>query len=169
VIYKVLTQKGAEGWDSISVGWEPWHQLRPEIRVRVITPDYAEHALEPKNINETPAHEGDYKIYSDGSACTRRSRPSRKAWWWRRNTARRKPSRCSPPGMPVGPPLAARRIPVAHSHVEFDSPTSLPLRTTTVLLDNVKPQRTAADGRVKLIWDLGRLEGVESTRSLPSA
>ena len=28
-IYKVLTQKGAEGWDSLSVGWEPWHDARP--------------------------------------------------------------------------------------------------------------------------------------------
>src|SRR3954470_20485727 len=40
-IYKILTQKGAEGWDAFSVGWQPWHEARPEIRVRVITPDLA--------------------------------------------------------------------------------------------------------------------------------
>ena len=64
-VYKVLTQKGAEGWDAFSVGWQPWHQERPEIRVRVITSDLAEHLLDPKTITEGPAREGEYKIYSD--------------------------------------------------------------------------------------------------------
>ena len=64
-VYKVLTQKGAEGWDAFSVGWQPWHQQRPEIRVRVITSDLVEHLLDPKTITEGPAREGEYKIYSD--------------------------------------------------------------------------------------------------------
>ena len=37
-VYKVLTQKGAEGWDSLAIGWEPWHEARPAIRARVIAP-----------------------------------------------------------------------------------------------------------------------------------
>jgi hypothetical protein len=28
LVYKVLTQKGSEGWDDISLGWEPWHEER---------------------------------------------------------------------------------------------------------------------------------------------
>ncbi|MGD0547066.1 MAG: hypothetical protein ABR991_04480, partial [Terracidiphilus sp.] len=28
-VYKVINQKGAEGWDSLTVGWEPWHSARP--------------------------------------------------------------------------------------------------------------------------------------------
>lgn len=65
-IYKVLTQKGAEGWDSLAVGWEPWHEARPEIRARVIGPDFSVHELDPKSITEEPARGGDYKTYSDG-------------------------------------------------------------------------------------------------------
>jgi len=65
-IYKVLTQKGAEGWDSLSVGWEPWHEARPVIRARVIAPDFTVHTLDPNTITEAPARGGDYKTYSDG-------------------------------------------------------------------------------------------------------
>lgn len=31
VLYKVLTQRGAEGWGVISAGWEPWHEERPSF------------------------------------------------------------------------------------------------------------------------------------------
>ena len=34
----MLTAKGAEGWDTLSVGWDPWHEMRPVIRARVIDP-----------------------------------------------------------------------------------------------------------------------------------
>src|SRR5579859_1707915 len=40
LVYKVLTQKGVDAWSSISVDWEPWHQERPTLKARVITPDY---------------------------------------------------------------------------------------------------------------------------------
>ena len=69
-IYKVLTAKGAEGWDTLSVGWDPWHEVRPVIRARVIEPDYSEHDLDPKAITEEPARGGDYKTYSDGKRLT---------------------------------------------------------------------------------------------------
>src|SRR5262245_8219460 len=32
LLYRVLTQKGAEGWDEVSQDWEPWHQERPSIQ-----------------------------------------------------------------------------------------------------------------------------------------
>ena len=70
-IYKVLTQKGAEGWDSLSVGWEPWHEARPMIRARVIAPDFTVHTLDPNTITEAPARGGDYKTYSDGKTAAR--------------------------------------------------------------------------------------------------
>jgi hypothetical protein len=50
LVYKVLTQKGSEGWDDISLGWEPWHEERPTVRARVITPDSVIHALDPKTV-----------------------------------------------------------------------------------------------------------------------
>ncbi len=165
VVYKVLTQKGAEGWDSISVGWEPWHQVRPEIRVRVITPDLAEHLLDPKNINETPAHEGDYKIYSDGKRLHAPFPAITEGVVVEEEYVERETEPLFAAGHAGWTTFGRERIPVEHSHLEFDSPAALPLRTSTLLLDNVKPVRTEANGRVKLVWDLGRLEGVESRDS----
>ncbi len=162
VVYKVLTSKGAEGWDSISVGWEPWHQLRPEIRVRVITPDFAEHALDPRNINETPAHDGDYKIYSDGKRLHAPFPAITQGVVVEEEYAEHETEPLFVGGHAGWTTFARERMPVQHSHLEFDAPAGLPLRTSTLLLDNFKPQRVEASGRVKLIWDLGRLEGIES-------
>jgi Domain of Unknown Function with PDB structure (DUF3857) len=56
-VYKVLTQQGAEGWSSISVAWEPWHQERPLIRIRVIAPDLVVHDLDLKTLTDAPAQD----------------------------------------------------------------------------------------------------------------
>ena len=48
-VFKVLTQKGAEGWADVSMGWEPWHEKRPVLRARVITPDFTLHDLDPRS------------------------------------------------------------------------------------------------------------------------
>lgn len=56
-LYKILTQKGAEGWDDIASRWEPWHEERPTMRARVITTDGAVHNLDPKTITDSPAKE----------------------------------------------------------------------------------------------------------------
>lgn len=65
MVYKVLTQQGADGWSSISVAWEPWHQERPAIRIRVITPDYVVHDLDLKTRTGAPAQDEQSNIYSD--------------------------------------------------------------------------------------------------------
>ncbi|HEY1464586.1 MAG TPA: DUF3857 domain-containing protein, partial [Terriglobales bacterium] len=65
VVYKVLTQRGAEGWADIGYSWEPWHQDRPTLRARVITPDGIIHTLDPSTITDAPAKEDESLIYSD--------------------------------------------------------------------------------------------------------
>jgi tetratricopeptide (TPR) repeat protein len=160
-IYKVLTQKGAEGWDSISVSWAPWHEARPVIRARVIAPDFTVHTLEPSAITESPARAGDYKMYSDGKIL-------------------RAPFPAVAPGVVVEeeyvqeetqPFFAAgrvgrtvigtERVPVGHSRVTIEAPASLPLRTTQLLLPDLKPERTEANGRVTITFDKGRTEGID--------
>ncbi|MGA2349012.1 MAG: DUF3857 domain-containing protein [Terracidiphilus sp.] len=161
VIYKVLNEKGAEGWDSISVGWEPWHEARPEIRVRVIAPDFSVHTLDPNAITEEPAHGGEYKIYSDDKTL-------------------RVPFPAIAPGVVVEEEYISRETepffasghvgwatfgrqeaPVEHSRITFDAPSTLALRTDTLLLPDLKPVRTESDGRVTLIFDQGRMDGIE--------
>ncbi len=158
-VYKVLTEKGAEAWDSISIGWEPWHEARPEIRVRVVTPDFAEHALDPKNLNETPAREGDYKIYSDGKRLHAPFPAIAAGVVVEEEYVEHETQPLFVAGRSGWTTFGREDIPVEHSHLEFDAPASLPLRTGVMLLQ-AKPQRIEANGRVKVIYDVGRLEGV---------
>jgi transglutaminase-like putative cysteine protease len=158
VIYKVLTQKGAEGWDSVAVDWEPWHQARPRIQARVIARDLSVHTLDAKQITEAPAREGEYKTYGDGKTL-------------------RAPFPAIAPGVVVEEEFVIAEtvpffapgnvgrvffgragVPVAHSVAEFDAPASLPLRTDTVLLHDLKPQRTEANGRLKLVYEQGLMD-----------
>ncbi|HWG20834.1 MAG TPA: DUF3857 domain-containing protein [Terracidiphilus sp.] len=159
-VYKVLTEKGAEAWDSISVAWEPWHEARPDIRVRVITPDFAEHQLDPKNINETPAHEGDYKIYSDGKRLHAPFPAISQGVVVEEEYTERETEPLFPAGRAGWTTFGREDMPVAHSRLEFDTPAALPLRTSTLLLPDLKPQRIEANGHVRLIYDVGRLEGI---------
>jgi tetratricopeptide (TPR) repeat protein/transglutaminase-like putative cysteine protease len=164
-VYKILTQKGAEGLDHLAVGWEPWHEAKPVIRVRVITPDFVEHPLDQKAVTEAPARGGDYKLYSDGKQV-------------------RAPFPAIAPGVVVEaeyvehetePFFASGRVgrvsfgqegvAVEHSRAEFEAPASLPLHTETILLPEVKPTRTEAGGKVTLTFEVGRLESIDSTDS----
>jgi tetratricopeptide (TPR) repeat protein/transglutaminase-like putative cysteine protease len=169
VVYKILNQKGAEGWDSIAVDWEPWHEARPSIKVRVIAPDLSVHTLEPKQITEAPAHDGEYKTYGDAKML-------------------RAPFPAIAPGVVVeeefvttetAPFFAAGQVgrvffgrvgvPVAHSVAELDAPASLTLRTDTVMLDDVKPQRMEANGRVTVIYEKGPMDPFDPEEpNLPS-
>ena len=45
LVYRILAAGAHESWSTVEESWEPWHQARPEIRARVITPDGAEHPL----------------------------------------------------------------------------------------------------------------------------
>jgi tetratricopeptide (TPR) repeat protein/transglutaminase-like putative cysteine protease len=159
-VYKVLTEKGAEAWDSIAISWEPWHEARPEIRVRVITPDGAEHQLDPKNINETPAHDGDYKIYSDGKRLHAPFPAIAAGVVVEEEYTQRETEPLFAGGRSGWTTFGREEMPVEHSRLQFDFPSSLPLRTAKILLPDVKPQRTESHGRVKLVYEVGRLEGV---------
>jgi transglutaminase-like putative cysteine protease/Flp pilus assembly protein TadD len=159
VVYKVLTQKGAEAWDNLSIAWEPWHEARPAIRVRIIAPDFSVRLLDPNAITEAPAREGEYKTYSDGKRL-------------------RAPFPAIAPGVVVEEEYVERdtapfftsgrvgritfgreQVPVAHSSAVFDAPASVPLRFERLLLPDLKPVRTEAAGRVTVAFELGALEG----------
>jgi tetratricopeptide (TPR) repeat protein/transglutaminase-like putative cysteine protease len=161
-IYKVLTQKGAEGWDSLSVSWEPWHEARPVIRARVIASDFTVHTLDPNTITEAPARGGDYKTYSDGKrlrAPLPAIAPGVVVEEEYTETETEPLFRAGRVGRVV---LGQEDVPVAHSHVVFDAPAALPLRTNLLLLPGIKPERAESGGRVTLTFDVGPLDAIDA-------
>jgi hypothetical protein len=138
LVYKVLTQKGANGWDSISLEWEPWHEERPTMRARVVTPDKAIYAFDPNTITDSPARDDNDKTYGDGRIL-------------------RAPLPAIEPGSVVeeeevskgrAPLLRAgvvvrnyfgRQVPVQSSKLVLEAPGSMPLRYALQLLPDMKP------------------------------
>jgi len=168
VVYKVLKQKGVEGWDSITVDWEPWHEARPTIKARVIAPDLSVHMLDPRQITEAPAREGEYKTYSDGKTLRAPFPAIAQGVVVEEEFVTTETAPFFAPGHVGRVGFGRQLVPVAHSLAVFDAPASLPLRTGTVLLPNLKPQRAEANGRVTLTFDQGPLEAIDpSEPNLP--
>lgn len=59
------TAELADAWGEVSASFAPWHQSRPLIRARVISPDLKVHTLDLKTIAEEPAAADGDRIYSD--------------------------------------------------------------------------------------------------------
>src|SRR5579859_5864248 len=168
LLYKVLTQKGAQEWDEVSLDWEPWHEEKPGIRARVITSDNVIHALDEKTIADTPAKEDENDTYSDRRVL-------------------RAPLPAIAPGSLIEQELTSREnapffgagtvehfyigrtVPVQHTRLTVDAPASLPIRYDLQLLPDLKPQRTEASGRVQIIFDSGATDALENADDhLPS-
>jgi tetratricopeptide (TPR) repeat protein len=65
LIYRIENQDGVKNWAETSGRWEAWHQDKPEIRARVISPEGTVHWLDPKTLNDFPVHEDAPDVYSD--------------------------------------------------------------------------------------------------------
>lgn len=167
-VYKILTQKGATEWDTISAGWEPWREERPVLRARVITPDLVVHPLDPKTITEAPGRVIHDNIFSD-SRVVRAPLPAVAPGSL---VEEEQVSRQSTPF--IGGSIVERfyfsaSVAIQHTQLVLDAPAALPLRYDVGLLPNLKPQRTEADGRVHIVFESGPIEGVEDVDpGLPS-
>jgi transglutaminase-like putative cysteine protease/Flp pilus assembly protein TadD len=167
LIYKVLTQRGADGWDATSLEWEPWHEQRPSIRARVITPDNVIHLLDPKTITDAPARDEDEKTYGDsrvlraplpaiapGSIVEEEQVTAETAPFFGAGVAERS--------------YFGRGVPVQRSKLTLDAPASLPLRYSIELLPGVNPQKSETNGRTQIVFDQGPMEALdEAERFLP--
>lgn len=166
--YKVLTQQGAEGWDAISLNWEPWHQERPTVRARVITPDNAVHPLDPKTITDAPARDGDEKTYGDGRVL----RAPLPAIAPGSVVEEEEVFKGSTPFLGAGTVVRnyfGRSTPVEQQKLSLDAPAILPLRYSIRLLPDVKPQKMEANGRTQILFERGPVEALDEIESyLPS-
>ncbi len=160
-IYKVLTQKGVEDWDSISLNWAPWREERPILRARVITPDLVAHELDQKTITDSPAEESDRDIYSDARVL-RAPLPaigigSVVEWEAISNEA----APLEGAGTVERFFFGRLSVPVQHVRLVLEAPSSLPLRHEQQLLSDLVPQRSEVEGRVRIVFDHGKTDALE--------
>ena len=167
-LYKILTQKGAEGWGDIGSRWEPWHEERPTLRARVITSDGTVHILDAKTITDSPAKESADHVFSDRRVL-------------------RAPLPAVAPGSLVEEELVSSEtaplfgagtverfyfgssVPLQHARLILDAPAALTLRYDVRLLPDLKPQRSETGGRVRVTFDHGPMEALDDAdANLPS-
>jgi transglutaminase-like putative cysteine protease/tetratricopeptide (TPR) repeat protein len=65
VVFRPLGAEAARAWARVSATWSPWHQARPEIRARVVTPDGIAHLLDPATLAEGGAREEGQEMFTD--------------------------------------------------------------------------------------------------------
>jgi tetratricopeptide (TPR) repeat protein len=65
LVYLVRTEAGARRWTSVDGIWAPWHEERPVLRARVVTPEGQAHVLDPKTIGEVPLSDEDPDLLTD--------------------------------------------------------------------------------------------------------
>jgi tetratricopeptide (TPR) repeat protein len=161
LLYKVLTQSGVEGWSQVLLDWEPWHEDRPTVRARVITPDNVVHLLDQKTLVDAPGADSDNDVYTDARV-VRGPLPAilpgslvEEEDTWTENK-------------PLFDAGTVRRyyfgrigVPVHDCRLVLDAPASLPLHYETQLLPDAKSVRTEENGRVKVVFDSGPIEPLD--------
>lgn len=66
IVYRIVGQGAHESWSAVEERWSPWHQARPELRARVITPDGAVHLLDPAVLSENGEAQEAPDMFEDG-------------------------------------------------------------------------------------------------------
>ena len=157
LVYRILTQKGVEGWADVSIGWEPWHEERPNVRARVLSSDDTEHALDANTITDAPAKESQENVFSDRRVMRAPLPAIATGSIVEQEEAVRQTASFFGAGI-VQRYYVGGSVPVQHSRLTLDAPSSLPLRYDFQLLPDLKPQKTEFDGRVHIIFDYGSME-----------
>jgi tetratricopeptide (TPR) repeat protein/transglutaminase-like putative cysteine protease len=156
VVIRIVDGHGAEDWSTVEARWEPWHQSRPLIRARVITPDGRVHTLDPRTIAEAPVAQDSPEYFSDARTLegplpaveagavieeeivVEDTAPAYQAGNFRRI------------GFGYGKAYPARKI-----RLILDAPSSLPLHYLARNLPDMRPVREEKDDRVRFTFEAG--------------
>lgn len=160
-VYKIVSQNGVEGWDNLSVQWEPWHEEKPTLQARVITRDLVSHALDQKSITDSPASDGDSDVYGD-MRVVRAPLPAvapgavvEEEETWKESAPLYAAGTVSRYGFGL-------RVPVQETRLVLDYPASIRLQYKKQLLPDVKEERSEKEGRVHLEFLQGPMDALES-------
>jgi hypothetical protein len=152
LVYRIAGPGAGAGWSAIEERWSPWHQERPRVRARVLTPDGAAHLLDPATLSESGEAPESEDVFEDGRVL-------------------RGPLPAAGPGAVVEQevttvdtaPLFDRgvvrtvglrgSVPVRHAILRLDAPDALPLRWVARLLPAGAPREVRTAGRHQLTFD----------------
>lgn len=160
VSYKILSEKGAQDWDELVVRWEPWHEEKPSVRVRVIGPDGTIHPLDPKTVKEETASDEERKVYSDGRVL-RAPLPAIAPGAIVEQEVVSSDKETEFPAGSVARSLFGSSAKIADTRLILEAPISVKLAYETQMLANVRTERTESEGRIRVSFVQGTLEALD--------
>jgi tetratricopeptide (TPR) repeat protein len=160
IVYRITGPAGVQFLSSVSSAWARWHQKRPSIRARVVTPDGRAHDLDPATLDESPAREAGPDSFEDlrmiraplpaltvGSVVEEEITIEETAPFFDAGVVSR---------FEFGGALPTRR-----TRVVVDAPSSLPVRHVVRRLPEVVPKETRREGRTRWTFEAGPIEPIE--------
>jgi hypothetical protein len=151
LIYRITDTGVDESWSAVEEHWSPWHQEKPRLRARVITPEGTAHTLDPATIAENGEAAESSDMYEDGRVL-------------------RAPLPATGPGAVVEEEVQVREtapffaggvvrfrvlpmtVPVRLARLVLEAPAGAPLRWITRLLPSGAPRDETATGRRRLTF-----------------
>jgi tetratricopeptide (TPR) repeat protein/transglutaminase-like putative cysteine protease len=168
LVYRILSANAHESWSTVEESWEPWHQARPEVRARVITPDGAEHALDPTTLSESSAGGDAPDMFEDGRVLRAPLPATRLGAVVEQQVTVRDTAPFFDGGV-VRLHSLDPGMPVRHARLTLEAPAALPLRWVARELPGVSPREEVAAGRRRLTFDARDLEPADDPEpGLPS-
>lgn len=146
LVYRYLTAAGVDGWDVVSATWEPWHEQRPQLRARVITPDGTAVPLDPETISEAPADPSGSDLFDD-RVVVQAPLPVAKAGAIVEEEVTTIETEPRFPGGALHRFYPTWSIPTVESRLVVELPAGRELRWKALLLDDVEPMIETVDGR----------------------
>ena len=148
MVYRIKTASADASWSEAGIGWLPWHQQRPRIRARVVTPDGQEHRLDPQVLEQSTVGGGDPEMFSErqvlrgplpaigpGAVVEEEEIVEDSAPAFERGTMERQ--------------RLSMNVPVRHARLVLEAPAAMPLRYAVELpLDKPATPGTALPGKV---------------------
>jgi len=160
-VYRVLTAGAHESWSSIEESWSPWHQERPRLRARVLTPDGASHLLDPATLSESGALPEAPDLFEDrrvlrgplpavgpGAVVEEEQTTVDSAPLFDRGTVQT---------VPLG-----GLLPVRHALLRIDAPAGMALTWVARLLPQAEPEESRDGGRRRLTFEYRDLPAIPS-------
>lgn len=160
-VYRIVGPGAHESWSAVDEQWSPWHQEKPRIRARVITPDGRSHPLDPAGLTENGVLEKAPYMFEDDRVL-------------------RGPLPAAGPGAVVEQEVILEDrqpffdagvvryhglksgVAVRLSRLTLESPAQQPFSWIARGLGEIAPRETVAGGRRRLVFEVADLAAFEA-------
>jgi transglutaminase-like putative cysteine protease len=164
MIYRVDSPDGVERWAASTARWQPWHQSRPEIHARVVTPDGRQHDIDPKLLNDSGTREAGSQVFDDDHVLEG-PLPAVEVGAVIEEEITVRDEKPFFAGGSVFREFVGRPVPVKHTRIVIDAPESLPLKRLVQLLPNAQVKEARAAGRVRWTLEQGAIDEMRETET----